>query len=220
MCRAGERGIVPGMNEIRPLSALLTDLKDNFHGQDEVSVAQIIEAFHERGFGFLIFIFALPAALPLPAVGLGTIIALPLFFLTLQQAFQRHTIWLPEKIKTRRVKRSTLIGAVDMALPWMKRIEFLVRPRLGFVTSPRFSWLIGVFGFIMAIVVLFPIPMTNTVPSLGIAVMAVGTLMRDGLAVIAGALIGLLWIALLIGAVVFLGTDGLEILKDMIKSIL
>jgi hypothetical protein len=208
------------MNEIRPLSALLSDLKDNFHGQEDVSVAQILEAFHERGFGFLIFIFALPAALPLPAVGLGTILALPLLFLTAQQAMLRHTIWLPERIKSRSFKRTTISGAVDVALPWMRRIERLVRPRLGFVTSGFFSRIIGVFGFLMTLVVLFPIPMTNTVPSMSIAIMAVGVMMRDGLAVILGVVVGLAWTALLFGALIFFGAEGLDILKDMIKSIL
>ena len=57
-------------------------------------------------------------------------------------------------------------------------------------------------------------------PSFGIALMAVGVLMRDGLAVIIGAIIGSLWVAMLAGAVVFLGTEGIDVVKDFIKSLL
>ena len=72
----------------------------------------------------------------------------------------------------------------------------------------------------MALSVIIPLPLTNTIPSLGIALMAVGVIMRDGLAVIAGALIGMAWVALLCGIVIFLGTDGIDLAKDFIKGLL
>jgi hypothetical protein len=64
----------------------------------------------------------------------------------------------------------------------------------------------------MALMVCVPLPLTNTVPSLGIACMAIGVVMRDGLAVIAGAIIGLVWIFLLLT----LGEAGIRFLVGMI----
>ena len=61
----------------RSLSTLLDDLRTHIQGES-ASVAQLIGAFHERGFGFFLFLIALPAALPVPAIGLNTIIALSL----------------------------------------------------------------------------------------------------------------------------------------------
>ena len=83
---------------------------------------------------------------------------------------------------------------------------------LGFLTHGIFSYIIGLSGLAMALCVCVPIPGTNSIPSFGIAVMAVGVLMRDGLAVLAGMVIGLLWICLL----VFLGAEGISMIKDMI----
>lgn len=81
-----------------------------------------------------------------------------------------------------------------------------------------FSHLIGVFGLIMALTICVPLPLTNTVPSIGIAVMAIGVLSRDGLAVIAGAAVGMVWVVILALALIFLGTEGIDFVKDTIKG--
>lgn len=199
------------MTQIRTLSQLLLDLKSELDGHT-VSVGQILDAFHERGFGFFLFLFALPAALPLPAVGIGTVLGLPLLFLTAQLALRRHTIWMPESVRKRTLERAQLMKFIDIGLPWVRRLEILVRPRLGWITHGAVSAIIGVLGFIMACSVLLPIPLTNTVPSFGIALMAVGIIMRDGLAVLAGAVAGIAWIA----ALILLGSAGLKALAESV----
>ena len=198
---------------MRSISDVFTDLEASLT-EDDVSIQTLLDAFHERGFGFFLFLFALPAALPLPAVGVGTVLGLPLVFLSAQQAVGRRTIWFPEKFKHKSIKRKTVVGMIEAALPWVQRVEFLIKPRLEFVTQGVFSRLIGVFGFIMSLSVCVPLPLTNTVPSFGIALMSVGVMMRDGLAVLAGATIGTLWVSLL----VFLGTEGVIFIKDFVKS--
>lgn len=204
---------------MRNLSDILNAI-DTEITTEKVSMSDLLEVFHERGFGFFLFFFALPAALPIPAVGVGTILGMPLLFLTAQQAVGRHTIWFPEKIKHKTISKTKINSFTKAAMPWVKRIEKLVKPRLEFITQGGFSKLIGILGFIMAIAVCIPLPLTNTIPSLGIALMAVGILMRDGLAVLAGAAIGIAWVILLCGIIIFLGTDGIEIAKEFIKGLL
>lgn len=201
----------------RALSQLLLDLKAGFTAP-EIRVDALLEAFHERGFGFFLFLIALPAALPLPALGINTVIALPLLLLTVQQMIGRHTIWVPKSLRSKTLKKTTLDKLIDSALPYVQKGEALIRPRLGFLTQGVFSYLIGLMGFIMALSVALPVPLTNTVPSFGIAAMAVGVLMRDGVAVLAGALIGIGWICVLTCMVIFFGAEGLDILKETIKS--
>ena len=202
----------------RTLSELLSDLEDHMK-TPEVSIKLLLEAFHERGFGFFLFLFALPAALPIPAFGINTIIALPLLLLTAQQAVGRHTIWLPEKWKAKTISKSSVSGFIEKATPWIKRLEFFVRPRLSFITQGHMAKVIGALGFIMALAVSIPLPLTNTIPSFGIALMSIGTLMRDGLAVIVGALIGIAWVTLLVGFVTIYGPEGFDIVKEFIKGL-
>lgn len=203
---------------IRSLADLLADIPAQLP-EERVSIDTLLLAFHERGFGFLLLLFAMPMALPIPVPpGINVILASPLILLTAQQAIGRHTIWLPQFIRQKTLSRAKFDGLINGIIPWMRRIELLIRPRFGFVTQGFFSLLIGTAGFIMALSICVPLPLTNTIPSFGIALMAIGVLMRDGLAVLTGMTIGLAWVALLTGFLIFAGTEGLDILKETIKS--
>ncbi len=195
----------------RTLTELLQNIKEQTRAET-ITIGALIETFHERGFGFFLFLFALPAALPVPAVGYGTVLAAPLLLLTAQQAYGRRSVWLPKSMRGASVPRDKLHGVIDAAIPLIEKIEFLISPRLLFVTQGRMSQVIGLAGLIMALAVCVPLPFTNTVPSFGIALMAVGLMMRDGIAVLAGALVGTLWVAML----VFLGQAGVRILTSVI----
>ncbi len=205
---------------IRTVSELLLDLRKKFKTKT-VSVEKILLAFHERGFGFFLFIVALPMALPLPVPpGINILLATPLLLLTGQQAIGRKTIWVPEKLRKKRIDIKTLQDSIDKALPVTKKIEVFIQPRLGFITQGIFSNIIGAAGFVMALAVCVPVPLTNTVPSLGIALMAIGVVMRDGLTVLTGLVVGSLWVLMLVFIVVFLGTEGIEVFKETIKALL
>lgn len=202
---------------VRSLSDILIELQSRLNG-DDISLKTLLTTFHERGFGFFLFLFALPAALPIPAFGINTVIALPLLLLTAQQAIGRHTIWIPKKWHDKTISKDNVDGFILKASPWIKRSECFIRPRFGFMTQGHISKLIGLLGFIMALAVAIPLPLTNTVPSFGIALMAIGVLIRDGLAVIGGALIGMIWVILLVGFVLIYGPEGFDMARDFIKG--
>jgi len=204
---------------MRGISDILDELNGSLNGE-RTSLAHILDIFHERGFGAILFILALPAALPVPAVGYGTILAIPLIFLTAQQALGARALWLPRRLKQKTIASAALKTTIAKAQPFIAWLEIVIRPRLGSITQGVFSNIIGLAGLIMALSVLIPLPLTNTVPSLGIALMALGVLMRDGLAVLAGMVIGLAWIALLGYFILTFGAEGIEMMKDMVKSIL
>lgn len=206
--------------EPRPLSQLLNDISLHFQSAKQVSVGELLKAFHERGFGFFLFLIALPAALPLPALGLNALIALPLLLLTGQQILGFHTIWLPESLKKKEISRENIEAFISKAQPWVKRAEYFIRPRLAFMTSGIVSHLIGLSGFVMALSVTLPIPLTNTVPSLGICLMAIGVLMRDGLAILAGMIVGIGWVVMLGVAFALFGMEGFDLVKEWIKAFL
>jgi hypothetical protein len=201
----------------RSLSDLLLDLQSHNTG-DYISFKALLEAFHERGFGFFLFLIALPAALPIPAIGLNTIIALPLLLLTAQQFLGRHTIWVPRKWQSKTVSKAKMDNFIHKATPWVKRLEILSKPRLSFMTQGFSSNLIGFMGFLMALAVAIPLPLTNTIPSVGIAGMALGVLMRDGVAVIVGGLIGMAWVTMLVILFIFFGAEAVDIVKGFFKS--
>ncbi len=204
---------------IRSLSDLLLDLRSHLT-ESTVTFDKLLDAFHERGIGFFIFLFALPAAIPLPAIGINTIIALPLLFLTLQLMIGRETIWMPQSFRQKSIKSSIVTKFLTKTEPITKKIEIFIRPRLGFITQPGIANIVGLCAFIMALSVSIPLPLTNTVPSMGLALIGIGLMMRDGLAVLVGVLIGTLWVVLLFGVIIFVGIEGIDLIKEFIKEFL
>jgi len=68
--------------------------------------------------------------------------------------------------------------------------------------------------------VAIPLPLTNTVPSFGLAVIGIGLMMRDGLAILGGLAVGVGWVVLLTVAVIFVGAESAEMVKEFISGFL
>ncbi len=217
VCSMNDTLEIAADNTPRKISEVLIDLKTELTAE-KVCTFDLLQALHERGFGFLLFIFALPAAIPLPGLGINIVIALPLLFLTAQQALGRHSIWIPNWMKYKSISKQQFETIVDKSLPLIKRAEFFVRPRLGFITQDPCSILIGLLGLLMALSICVPLPLTNTVPAMGIALMALGVVMRDGLAVIGGAILGTAWVFMIFFVIIFLGVEGVDLVKETIKG--
>ncbi len=205
------------MSTPRALSDLLEGMKTDFT-DEKISVSAIMEAFHERGFGILLFIFTLPAAVPIPMPGINTLIAIPLIVLTWQQTVGRHTVWMPEKVLKGHIDQGLFQKILDMTIPWVLRLEWFIKPRMGHMTEGRISHLIGFTGLIMAVCGALPLPFVNTAPAIGIAIMAIGVLMRDGLAVLVGMIFGLSWVIGVLTLYAIFGMKALDIMKDFFLS--
>jgi len=170
---------------------------------DTISFQEITAALHERGFGLLMMVFAIPVSLPLPVPpGLTTLPAIPLLFFSVQMIMERDAPWLPAWIGRKQIKRSTLAVMVEKSSPYLRRVERLLRPRLTFFTSPMGERIVGVFSLIFAICVANPVPLTHLIPAIGILLMSLGLISKDGVPVIIGMLVGSLGVIISVIATV------------------
>lgn len=201
----------------RSLEQVLLDFEQTLEG-DTVTVGKILEAFHERGFGVLLFIFAIPLVL-IPIPGSNVPFALALVALTAQQVMGAHTPWIPEKLKSTTISCQGMSIGLKKAAFWSQKIEFLLKPRLGWLTQDGPSRIVGGITLILSLFSTIPLPLTNSVPGIGIGLIALGIGMRDGLAILAGAVVGLGWITMLTSVLLFFGPDALHAVKEAILSI-
>jgi hypothetical protein len=149
-----------------------------------ISVADLLEALHDRAIGALIFVFALPNVAPMPP-GASSILGAPLLFLTAQLTFGRKP-WLPTVIAARSVDHAHFAATVHRVAPWLGRVERLLRPRLTALARPPFEYLIGAICLCLSIILWLPIPMGNMPPAFAICVFALAIVERDGVWVLAG----------------------------------
>ena len=125
------RGEDHGSTDFR-LSAVLAEIAVGPE-EDRISIGDLLAALKRRALGALIFIFAVPVALPLPP-GVSTVFGAPLLFLTAQLMLGMQP-WLPKLITNRSLKRSEFKKIIGTVAPWLHRAENVMKPRLQFVVA-------------------------------------------------------------------------------------
>ncbi len=195
------------IKEKRAASDILLGVVDN-NSADEISFYDLKTALHERGFGILMVIFSLPVSLPIPP-GVASIPSIPLLIFSMQMVMGMDSPWLPKWLGEKCIKRTTVAYMVEKTAPYLRKVEKLLKPRLSFMSSTMGERLIGIFSLIFAIAILIPFPMTNLIPALGILIMSLGLLSKDGLVIIGGMIVGSIGISLAI-TVYFMGKIALD----------
>ena len=185
-----EPGQVMEHKEYRATSDVLQDVVDK-NNNDNITLGEIKQALHERGFGFLMLVFALPLCVPVPLPpGFTFIPSLPLLAFALQLLSGMDSPWLPKWAGNIKIKRATLAAVALKSSPLLKKIERILRPRFSFASSKTGEKIVGLFATIFSISIAVPLPLTNFIPATGIALMSLGLLSRDGIVVILGMLVG------------------------------
>jgi len=184
----------------------------NKSSADRIPVRDLVDAMQAIGFGLVMMIFAFGIIIPLPPP-FPSIIAMPLIIFSLQMIAGYTAPKLPKRFEKITVKRSVVAMLVQKSAPYIRKVEHILRPRLGFVTTPRAERVIGVFALIFSSFIVLPMPLSNFIPGLGILIISFGLLGKDGLVVICGIIVGLMGIAISTTAVV-LGVEALYYIKN------
>ncbi|PSJ17801.1 exopolysaccharide biosynthesis protein [Nitrosomonas supralitoralis] len=158
---------------------------------DTLKVREIKNTLHERGFGVLLAIAALPLCLPVPVPpGYTTFFSIPLFIFSVQMMLGMRAPWLPEWIENKEIKRSSMEKMIVKASPWLKKIEKRLQPRLTYISVHTWERIIGIFAFVFTLSIALPIPLTNFPPGWGILIMSLGLLSKDGVTILIGMIVG------------------------------
>jgi hypothetical protein len=176
------------------LSAILTAIAEA-QDKDRISIGDLLVALQRRALGALMFIFAVITALPMPP-GVSAVVGAPLVFLTAQLMLGMHA-WLPKIITDRSLSRVDFARVMKAATPWLAKAEGIMRPRLEFLAKRPAVHFVGLVAFVMAVILLLPIPGGNMAPSIAICIIALGLLERDGLWVIIGVVTGIVSVGVL-----------------------
>lgn len=175
-------------------SALLEDFLAHDHGE-RIALGDIMHLLGDRAFGALLLILAIPNVLPVP--GLSTATGVPMVLIGFQMMIGRPEPWLPRRFAAVTVGREVFLRVIGRALPRVRRLErSLLRRRLTALTSPAAERLLGVAVMLLAGVLALPIVFGNQPPALGIALIALGLIEKDGAFVIAGLVAGVAAVAL------------------------
>ncbi len=180
----------------------------------KASLGALVEALDERAYGMMLLLLALPCCLPFVYL-LPQIVALPMLALAAQMAMGKEAPWLPAGLAKREFQVSMMKGTVRRAERYLGWIERVTHPRLTALSDGVGMRITGALLLIPCASILVPLPLTNSTPGVGVAIASVGLIERDGLLIILGLLIGLLWVA----ALVFFGAEAISFAKDWLLGL-
>lgn len=166
-------------------------------GKATITLGALSDLMQERAFGLLLLVLALPCCLPFVYI-LPQLVALPMVVLAGQMAAGRRAPWLPETLRKRQLPVAGLLDVIARAKRYGGWLEKLAHPRFASLTGDRATRIIGALLIVPCLSILVPLPLTNTVPGIGVALAAIGLIERDALFVVLGILGGLIWVAILV----------------------
>jgi hypothetical protein len=140
-----------------------------------------------------LMMFSHPGIVPVPRP--AGVVALPTAALAYQLVSGKRQIRLPRYVLKKTVSRKALAVAIHAALPVLQATEKFVRPRWRWVQHASARRAIGIFIFLLAVAVAFPLFGFSPLHATSIFVMALGMAEQDGLAVLIGVTVGLLSLA-------------------------
>lgn len=174
-------------------SAVLRAVLDSAAGET-ITIREIIAAFGDRAFGFVLILFSLPNCVPAPP-GVAGIVGTPVLIFGVQMMLGHHRPWLPQAVLRRSVSVERFRWIVERAEPKMRRLEAICKPRLTGLFGPFGDRVVGLFAVLVALSVLIPFPGTNFPPSIALVVVSIAVMEEDGYLLIAGFLVGLAGLA-------------------------
>ena len=184
-------------------------------GETGYTLREIFDRLDERAFGAALFILALPCCIPFLYL-VPQIVALPMIALATQMTIGREEPWLPKSLADRRIDKAGLTNTARGGRKWFGWVEVFAKPRLTFLTGKGPERIIGLFLTLFCASILVPLPMTNSVPGMAVALASFGLIQRDGLLVLGGIVAGTAWVGLLVFGVIF----GLDFVSELAGSLM
>lgn len=182
-----------------------------------ISIAELSSELSDRGLGFLLLLFAAPNALPVAIPGLSAVLAMPLLAIAVHLVLGWRSPVLPRFLGRRSIPRHRFAAIAERVGPALSRVERGLRPRWAWLTHSAAERLVGILVLVLAVAIAVPFPLSNSLPGLGVCIIALGLIERDGLAVALGCGIGLLALALMAGLLVG-GLEASQLLFGMMPG--
>jgi hypothetical protein len=187
-----------------------------------LSLREITAAVGEKGFGLLLMVLALPSALPIPAPGYSTPFGVVITLVALQMILGRQTVWLPQRLGNMRIKPSLAETMLRSACRFLHKIERFILPRQLWLRGRAGQTALGTVVLCMACLMIFPIPLTNTVPAMVIFLIGIGLAEEDGLLALGAFALGCCAVLLYLAVIYLLiqqGPEAIDAIKESIRSL-
>lgn len=169
--------------QVHSLADLLDVLEGAGEGKGAASVSDIHESLGVRSFGPLLLAAGLIGLTPIGDIPVvPTVLAIIVVLISGQLLIGLRGFWLPGFIRRRSVKRETLGKAIRFVRPVARGVDWVLRPRMSWLTEGPFTYVIASACLLIALVIppLELVPFAATAPAIAITLFGLGLIGRDG----------------------------------------
>lgn len=176
-------------DDSRSLSATLAATARSLTAE-KVSLGHLLDAIGEDGLLMVCIILMVPFLFPVSVPGVSTVFSVVVMYTVLGIMLNRRKTRLPQRIVDRTFGTKKLVPSLLRASRLFARLDRMCRPRMPSVTGPgavmRINGFMILLGGVLLIFPLGGVPLSNTLPALGVLFVAAGMTRADGLFVLIG----------------------------------
>jgi hypothetical protein len=164
-----------------------------FHAPGPRTLGGLAERFGAKAFAVVFIVLMAVPALPLPTGGVTHVLEIVTMLLALELIVGRRTIWLPARWKRLELggpSRAKFVSALLRRIRWAERFS---HPRLSLLFGHRLTGVIfGLLVFALTLTAFLAPPFSglDTLPALGVVVLALGVLLQDFVLAVIGLIVG------------------------------
>lgn len=159
-----------------PASVVLQRLHDEAPA-DHFTLGWLMGSLHKRSFGIIMLLLAVIAIAPGASIVAGVLLMVPAF----QMIAGQPTPVFPRRIAAHPLPTRHLAALVQRAVPVLRYLEKVIYPRWPTPFEPPKRLVGAVVLILSASLVFIPIPLSNVIPALVIALISLAYLEEDGL---------------------------------------
>lgn len=182
------------------MARLSDELEQWLHDEaSEKTLGGLVETFGEKSFAILFVLLLGVPALPLPTGGATHVFEVIAALVALQLIAGRHEVWLPARWRRLELGGPRQQRFLTALMRMIRRLERFSRPRFAGLVRHRIADIgfgLLVIGGSAAAFVAPPFTGLDTLPALGVVLISLGVLLEDALIACAGALLGIVGVAL------------------------
>jgi hypothetical protein len=191
------------------LSTLLRDILDKNPNLQTFSIERILSTIGSDRPEASLMMLSIPGIVPVPSP--NGIVSAPTGAIGYQLFSGQKKIRIPRFVLKKSVSRRALAVAIHTILPLLEAAEKVMRPRWNWMSHASARRAIGLFVFLLAVAIAFPLFGFSPLHATSIFVMALGMAEQDGLVVLVGVAIGVL-------SLVVLGVSGMSVRALKLKA--
>lgn len=172
----------------------VSDRLETFTAGPDTTLGDLISTFEEKSFAILFIVLLGVSALPIPTGGATHVFDVLTVIVAAQLVVGRETIWIPRRWHGLQLAGPRQQKFLRVLLRGIRFAERFSKPRLRHLLELRvvtIAFGLGVIGLTAAAFLAPPFSGLDTLPALGVVLLALGILLEDAALVILGAVVGL-----------------------------